>query len=241
MTISTEIVLSRYNAARQALQSAASIDEVKQVHDQTVALETYARQAKDTEMLAWATLIKIRAERRAGEMLAAMKLKAGRPENKIVGHNDHLSPPTLSNLKISKDQSANWQKIAAMPERQFEDAIASTNKSVAAVSTRSLIKIIKQSKPAKPAKSKIAITPQAEAPDLADELAEARKTIDELAQENESLCLSAMPESELMAKVKKLEAELRVTRSQRDAYMKECGELKRQNASLQRQIKKLAA
>lgn len=80
---------------------------------------------------------------------------------------------------------------------------------------------------------------EVEAPDMADELAEARKTIVELAEENESLCLSAMPETELMAKVRALEAELRVTRQQRDAYMRENAELKRHNAALQRQIKKL--
>ena len=90
------------------------------------------------------------------------------------------------------------------------------------------------SREAKPAKS----NPPETAPDLADELAEARKTIVELAEENESLCLSAMPETELMAKVRALEAELRVTRQQRDAYMREAAELKRHNAMLQRKLKK---
>lgn len=89
------------------------------------------RQAKDTALLAWATEIKIRAERRAGEMLAAMGMKPGkRPENELVVGDDQLRPPKLSDLKISKDQSANWQKIAAMPDQAFEDAIEAANKSV---------------------------------------------------------------------------------------------------------------
>ena len=78
-------------------------------------------------------------------------------------------------------------------------------------------------------------------PDLADELSEARKTIVELSDEIDSIALSALPESELTAKIKKLQAELDVTRKQRDAFMKECGELKRHNAALQRKIKGLAA
>ena len=225
--------ISNYNAARQALQIAASVDEVKDLRDKALALEAYAMQAKDTAMLAWATEIKIRAERRAGEMLAAMQIKPGRPsKQEILVRNEDLATPILSDIGISYDQSANWQKIAAMPEQQFEDAIA--NKSVSAISTRSILKTINQSENAPPAKS----NPPEAAPDLADELAEARKTIVELAEENESLCLSAMPETELMAKVRALEAELRVTRQQRDAYMRENAELKRHNAALQRKLKK---
>lgn len=68
-------------------------------------------------MLAWATEIKIRAERRAGEMLAAMDKNRGAArkgwnENAIVTDD---SVPTLPSMGISLDQSANWQKIAAMP------------------------------------------------------------------------------------------------------------------------------
>ena len=106
------------------------------------------------------------------------------------------------------------------------DAVERGEKSVTAA--------LREAKPAKPAKS----NPPETAPDLADELAEARKTIVELAEENESLCLSALPETELMAKVRALEAELRVTRQQRDAYMRENAELKRHNAALQRKLKK---
>ena len=78
-----------------------------------------------------------------------------------------------------------------------------------------------------------------EAPDLADELSEARKTIADLAEENESLCLSAMPETEQIAKIRSLEAELNVTRHARDVLMAENAALKRQCQALQRKIKAL--
>lgn len=78
-----------------------------------------------------------------------------------------------------------------------------------------------------------------EAPDLEDELSEARKTIAELAEENESLCLSAMPETEHIAKIKGLELELNATRQARDALMAENAALKRQCTALQRKIKAL--
>ncbi|MBC7704314.1 MAG: hypothetical protein H7274_10295 [Rhodoferax sp.] len=39
------------------------------IRDKAEAMAAYARQAKDTEMIQWATAIKVRAERRCGELL----------------------------------------------------------------------------------------------------------------------------------------------------------------------------
>ena len=53
--------------------------------------------------------IKIRAERRGGELI---------PEQITVGTKSH--EVTLSDLDISKMQSHRWQTIAKMPEEEFE-------------------------------------------------------------------------------------------------------------------------
>lgn len=67
--------------------------------------------------------IKVRAERKAGELLAAMpkaKGAAGLPGpgrgNAVPMENRVSDTPTLADLGVTKAQSARWQKLAAMPK-----------------------------------------------------------------------------------------------------------------------------
>ena len=52
---------------------------------------------------------KLRAERRAGELLGAMDLKTGNPQ-----WSHDATKATLTDIGITKAQSSRWQKIAAM-------------------------------------------------------------------------------------------------------------------------------
>ena len=121
--------LVQYDAARKALQAAHSVDEVRDIKDKAEAVRAYARQAGDTEMQNWAVEIKLRAERRAGELLAEMK-KAGilatlgdieKQRERCVDKG--TSVKTLDELEIRRHDAAKWQRLANVPEDKFELAI----------------------------------------------------------------------------------------------------------------------
>ena len=114
--------LVRYNKARQALAAASRIDEVKNIRDYAMAAQTYAKQAKDKELIEPATEIRTRAEIKAGEMLIALAKAGQRHKGKSAKGSRPVTPstvPQLADLGISKMQSSRWQMLATLsPAKQ---------------------------------------------------------------------------------------------------------------------------
>lgn len=123
--------LTRYDAACHALAAAVSVDEAKGIRDASIAIQAYARQAKNRQMEIDAVELRIRAERRLGEMLAETPKATGAagggkktgPRGTFTEPRD--TTPTLADMGIDKKLSARSQKIAAVPEKEYKKELAS--------------------------------------------------------------------------------------------------------------------
>jgi hypothetical protein len=144
------VQLIRYEAARTALAAAHSVDEVKDIRDKAEAMAAYARQAKDSELIQYATEIKVRAERRCGEMLRTTEKNTGaRMNGSVVERCDHRETPTLADMGLSKDESSRYQQLAAMPDEHFETAVATAKATAGEVTTAHMLRIAKEGVPSK--------------------------------------------------------------------------------------------
>jgi hypothetical protein len=120
--------LVRYDAMCRAIDAAYQVDEAKDIRDKAVAMEAYFRQAKNTEAERRACEIRLRAERKAGQLLAKMKKAQGKRTD-LVARGDQVDDrQTLSDLSVSKDQSSRWQALANVPEEEFEAALGGEKK-----------------------------------------------------------------------------------------------------------------
>lgn len=122
--------LSQLDRARLALEKAASIDVVKEIRNQAEALRIYAKQARQSfEMQNHCAEIKIRAERKAGQML----LDQDKNKGAVAPAEERDDIPRLRELGISYSQSSRWQSIAGIPEDTFElhlDRIKEVNQEI---------------------------------------------------------------------------------------------------------------
>ncbi len=126
--------LVKLDDVRRTLAELEQIDEVKDIRDKAEAMRLYAKQAQmGLDAQNHAAEIKIRAERRAGELLKSMDKNTGTKGQLIgpgiIGGNTTLppiKPPPLDDLGISKMQSSRWQQIAEIPEPEFEKLMEET-------------------------------------------------------------------------------------------------------------------
>jgi hypothetical protein len=80
-------------------------------------LEVHAKQAQNVEAERRACEIRLRAERKAGQLLQdAEKNKGGNPNLSRGGTGCEPSVPTLPSLGISRNQSSRWQQLAKVPD-----------------------------------------------------------------------------------------------------------------------------
>lgn len=132
----TEITgLPQYDQMISLIETCYEVDEVKELRDQSMALETYAKQALNTHAERQAIEIRIRAERRAGELLKPLdrgdrggntgKNQFAEYERQTV-HAEPIASPfqqAKQSAGISDTQAKRWQTLADIPVKDFEQAL----------------------------------------------------------------------------------------------------------------------
>lgn len=130
--MTTELV--KYDTACRALAAAKSVDEAKHIRDLAEAMRVYARQANNKDLEIDAAEIRIRAERRLGELIAQQKATvglnrgtAGKGRPKLGGSENappKYAPPTLAEAGIDKHLAARARTLAKVPTEEFEQQVS---------------------------------------------------------------------------------------------------------------------
>ena len=105
--------LVKYDAMCRAIDHAYQVDEVKDIRDKALAFEAYARQAHNIEAERQACDIRIRAEKKGGQLLRAMQKTKGRPRTAAPS----AFQKAINAAGLSKDQAKRWQQLAGVPGR----------------------------------------------------------------------------------------------------------------------------
>jgi hypothetical protein len=121
----------RYDAMVNAIAECHRIDEVRDLKNKAAALELYARQARNTEAETRASAVRLRAERRVGELLR--ELARTEPEDRSDGRGKKIPPGAggisspyavaLAQNHISSQSASRYQALANVPAAEFEEAL----------------------------------------------------------------------------------------------------------------------
>jgi DNA modification methylase len=130
------MLVSLDRAARE-LAKCVDLDEVKTIRDKALALEAYARTAKQSAtMERQCQVIRLRAERRMGQLLGGT-VKRGNPQ---LSHGATIG---LGKLGITRSQSSRWQLAASVPADEFERYLATGRD----LSTAGVLRLVKRQPP----------------------------------------------------------------------------------------------
>jgi flagellin-like hook-associated protein FlgL len=119
--IESDSVIVSMTRASQALAEAVTIGQTKTLIDVAHAAEIYSkRHHLSDEAIGRALSVKVDATRKLGEILMTTPKAKGEILRGNKMEPRRISVPTLEELGLSKKESAVAQKLAALPEKQFE-------------------------------------------------------------------------------------------------------------------------
>ncbi len=134
--------LIKTQAARRAIAEARRVDEVKDIRDKAEAIRLYATQAGlGTEMINDAAEIKLRAERRGGELIAQIERQPGKRSDTTSSQAGTRLQQVLSEADVSRAQADRWQQVAAIPTERFEQHVAATRQAGDELTTAGVLRL----------------------------------------------------------------------------------------------------
>jgi N6-adenosine-specific RNA methylase IME4 len=127
-------VLANITQADQLLAEAKTVGDAIGVADVAESARIFAKRANMAlPLINKATEIKLRAERKAGELLRGME--------KAKGGGHRTCNNTLQVLGISRIQSSRWQRTAVVPEEKFAAYVEQANETGREITTSGLLKL----------------------------------------------------------------------------------------------------
>lgn len=141
--------LAQLSAATTALAEARSLGEVKRILDVAEAARVYARAAKmGLEAANYAAEVKLRAERKAGEMLAQLehgKQGGDRQSSKFQPGILNEYKTVLTENDIATTTAHRWQEAASkVPDAVFEQHIVATKATGAELTSAGVLQLAKE-------------------------------------------------------------------------------------------------
>ena len=243
--IESDSVIVSMMRANSALAGAVTVSQTKKIMDVARAAEIYAkRQHLSDEAIGQATSVKVEAMRKLGEILLATPKNIGAKGSVVPNRNraNLDDAPTLDELGLTKKESAVAQKIAALPEKAFEQVRAGSltiAKAIAAVDATKPV--------AKPEAAPVLTVVPAVAPE--DEYTPLDAAQDQIHELQSMLALANMGEiapedkdqaknliAELRAQIRTLEATNKALTISRDSFQAENAQLKKQINMQRREI-----
>lgn len=143
--------LAKLESATRMLAEIKTVDDAKKIINLAEAARVYAREVElGLEAQNHAAEIKLRAQRRAGEILREMTDKGERQQrggnrgNQYVAKSQDVTLPQLADVGISKIDSSRWQQIAEVPKKEFEKVIERVKSEGKELTTSTMLETAKE-------------------------------------------------------------------------------------------------
>jgi N6-adenosine-specific RNA methylase IME4 len=133
--------LIHIDSAKREILAADSLVKVKDLWNKADAMRALGQAAKDAELVNYATEFKLRCERRLGEMLLSLKATGdfGQGRRKVHGS---MNFKDVGLSESDRNLSSRAQRIASVPEEQFEIAIAEVRQEEQQITRRAMDKLL---------------------------------------------------------------------------------------------------